>query len=508
MISCRFTFFTAAAVLWALSCQSAKDSFVVLHSDVNCDVPRVYQLRVTVSSPGSAEDQKTIPPVAAAELGFPNTVVLVLPGSHSGSIDLGVEALDKKLVEVGYGAVSGQIAVGGRIDLYVQLAVVTSAPTPAGTVDGGLPHDAYADAKTASPPDLAVGSGVPFVQVAVGKESTCAIRSDSSLWCWGGNSYGQLLLSGTSNRLTPVAVAGAVWGRVACGQSHTCAVSNQATLSCWGNNGSGQLGAATASSAGVQTDVPGGPWQSVATGVYQTCAIAQDTTLWCWGDNTNGQLGTGNTNSSAVPVQVTGQGWIQFSTNYLHTCAVKNDGTLWCWGINANLQAGTSSQFPWSPVQVGSEADWTQVTTGLYHSCAVKTDGTLWCWGGNFSGQLGNDSIAVLPTAQTSDPVQVTGTTWKSVSAGQSHTCAIMADGTLWCWGGNNSGQLGDSSQDSKSTPVQVGSIQTWAMVAAGVSHTCALATGGSLWCWGDNSAGQLGVGSNDPREIPTRVAQ
>jgi alpha-tubulin suppressor-like RCC1 family protein len=115
----------------------------------------------------------------------------------------------------------------------------------------------------------------------------------------------------------------------------------------------------------------------------------------------------------------------------------------------------------------------------------------------------------VLPSSQTSDPVQVTGTTWQSVSAGQSHTCAIMLDGTLWCWGLNDSGQLGDNTLDSKSTPVAVvNSGQTWAMVAAGVTHTCALATGGSLWCWGGNSAGQLGIGSNDPGKIPTRVAQ
>jgi len=505
---CRHpSLFMAASVLWVLSCQPAKDSFVVLHSDVNCDVPRVYQLRVTVSSPGSAEDQKTIPPVASSELGFPNTIVLVLPAAISGSIGLDVQALDNKLVEVGYGAVSGQIDVGGRIDLNVQLAVVSNTTTPTGTVDGGLSDDA--DSGTISLPDLPVGDSVPFVQVAVGKESTCAIRSDSSLWCWGGNSYGQLLLSGTSNRLSPVAVAGAVWSQVACGQSHSCAVHGQAALSCWGNNGSGQLGAATPSPSGGQTDVPDGPWQSVSTGAYQTCAVAQDTTLWCWGDNTNGQLGNGNTVSSGVPVQVAGQGWSQVSTHYLHACAVKSDGTLWCWGLNANLQTGTSSQLPWSPTQVGSETDWTQVTTGLYHSCAAKTDGTLWCWGGNLSGQLGSDSIAVLPTAQTSDPVQVTGTTWKSVSAGQSHTCAVMVDGTLWCWGDNDSGQLGDNTLDSKSTPVAVvSSGQTWAMVAAGVTHTCALATDGSLWCWGDNSAGQLGIGSNQPREIPTRVAQ
>jgi alpha-tubulin suppressor-like RCC1 family protein len=500
-------FSTAAVVVCALSCQSEKDSYVVLHTDVNCDVPRVYQLRVTVINPGTPEFQKVIPDAASAELGFPNSTVLILASSHSGSVQVQVEALDNKFTLVGSGSVSGQIVVGGRIDLNVQLGVLANAPGSSGSVDGGQSGDV--DGGTTGASELgAAGSGVPFVQVAVGKESTCAIRSDSSLWCWGGNSNKQLLLPSTLNRLTPVAVGvGAIWNQVACGQSHSCGISNQAALSCWGNNGTGQLGAAPAS-AGGQADVPGGPWQSVATGLYQTCAIKQDGTLWCWGDNTNGTLGTGDTNPSAVPFQVTGQGWNQVSSNYLHTCAVRTDGTLWCWGLNANLEAGTTSQFPWSPVQLAGTT-WTQVTTGLYHTCAIKTDGTLWCWGGNLSGQLGNDGIPVLPTSQTSDPVQVTGTTWQSVSAGQSHTCAIMLDGTLWCWGSNTSGQLGDNTLDSKSTPVAVGtSGQTWAMVAAGVTHTCALAMGGSLWCWGDNTAGQLGIGSNGAREIPTRVAQ
>jgi len=507
MISRLATLFTAAVVLCTLSCQSGKDSYVVLHTDVNCDVPRVYQLRVTVINPGTPEFQKVIPDAASAELGFPNSIVLILASSHSGSVQVQVEALDNRFTSVGSGTASGQIAVGGRIDLSVQLAATSNAPGSSGSADGGQSGDV--DGGTTGTSELgAAGSGVPFVQVAVGKESTCAIRSDSSLWCWGGNSNNQLLLPSTANRLTPVAVgAGALWNQVACGQSHSCAVDNQAGLSCWGNNGTGQLGAVPAS-AGGQADVPGGPWQSVATGLYQTCAIEQDGTLWCWGDNTNGTLGTGSTKPSSVPVQVTGQGWSQVSTNYLHTCAVKTDGTLWCWGLNANLEAGTTSPLPWSPVQLAGTT-WTQVTTGLYHTCAIKKDGTLWCWGGNLSGQLGSDSIPVLPTSQTSDPVQVTGTAWQSVSAGQSHTCAIMLDGTLWCWGSNSSGQLGDSTLDSKSTPVAVvTSGQTWAKVAAGVTHTCALATGGSLWCWGDNSAGQLGTGSNDPRAIPTRVAQ
>ena len=499
--------FTGTVVLCALSCQSEKDSYVVLHTDVNCDVPRVYQLRVTVINPGTPGFQKVIPDAASAELGFPNSIVLILASSHSGSVQVQVDALNSKFTIVGSGAVRGQIVVGGRIDLSVQLAALSNAPGSSGSVDGGPSGDV--DGGTTGTSELgAAGSGVPFVQVAVGKESTCAIRSDSSLWCWGGNSNNQLLLPGTSNRLTPVAVgAGALWNQVACGQSHSCGISNQTALSCWGNNGTGQLGAVPAS-AGGQADVPGGPWQSVATGLYHTCAIKQDGTLWCWGDNTDGTLGTGDTNPSSVPVQVTGQGWSQVSTNYLHTCAVKTDGTLWCWGLNANLEAGTTSNFPWSPAQI-SGTTWKQVTTGLYHTCAIKTDGALWCWGGNISGQLGSDSISVLPTSQTSDPVQVTGTTWQSVSAGESHTCAIMLDGTLWCWGSNTSGQLGDNTLDSKSTPVAVGTFgQTWAMVAAGVTHTCALATGGALWCWGDNSAGQLGIGSKQPSEIPTLVAQ
>jgi cysteine-rich repeat protein len=377
---------------------------------------------------------------------------------------------------------------------------------PLSSEDGGVEDDGG----TAGAPDLATGSGVPFVEVAVGGQSTCALRSDSSLWCWGNNSSGQLRLSNTSNRLTPVAVAGAAWDQVGCGQTHSCAVRGDGSLACWGNNGSGQLGATTAANTGEQVEVPGGPWQSVAAGMYQTCAIKQDFTLWCWGDNTNGQLGTGNTVASPSPAQVAGQGWSQVSSTFLHTCAVKQEGTLWCWGINANLELGTPLvAFSMTPSQVGKDADWIQVTTGYYHTCAIKRDGTLWCWGGNTAGQLGNDSIPVLSTAQTSDPVQVVGTSWKGVSAGLSHTCAVKAEGTLWCWGDNTHGKLGDQSTDAKGTPVAVVVAgQTWIMVAAGVSHSCALANSGSLWCWGDNSAGQLGIGSNDPHESPTAVAK
>ena len=351
--------------------------------------------------------------------------------------------------------------------------------------------------------------GAPFGQVTLGMQSTCALRADSSLWCWGSNSYGQILLSSTSNRLTPVQVPGAAWGQVSSGQTHSCAVRIDGTLSCWGNNASGQLGAATVALSMVQTEVAGGPWQSVSTGSYQTCAVMADTTLKCWGDNTNGQLGVGDTFQRNSPTAVTGQGYIQVSTNYLHTCAVKQDGTLWCWGLSADLQVGDSSLSSFVlPTQIAG-TDWVQVSTGLYHTCALKKDATLWCWGGNYSGQLGNATFPVISTSKTSAPMQVAGATWKSVSAGQSHTCAVALDGTLWCWGENSHGQLGDKTQALKNMPINiVVTGQSWLTVAAGTTHSCALAEGGSLWCWGDNAAGQLGIGSNELHTSPTRVVQ
>jgi alpha-tubulin suppressor-like RCC1 family protein len=163
------------------------------------------------------------------------------------------------------------------------------------------------------------------------------------------------------------------------------------------------------------------------------------------------------------------------------------------------------------PVQI-TGSDWTQVVTGLYHTCAIKNDKSLWCWGGNTAGQLGNTSAPILAQGSQGGvgiPLQVTTDAWDSISAGQAHTCGIMADQSLWCWGDNTNGQLGNGSQISSSTPVAVVILdKTWGSVSAGANHTCALATDSTLWCWGDNSDGQLGTGSGGVQLLPTRVMQ
>jgi len=500
----------AATALVLQSCSPQKDSYVVVHSDVNCDVPRVYQLRVTIYNGGVA-DQKTLPETASAELGFPSSISLVLSGSHSGPVDLVVEALSENRAIIGQGTVSGTLVPGGRIDLFVQLAVskitgTALAVEPGQGVDGGVAADSGAAGKLDGPSAI----GAPFAQVSAGAQSTCAVRNDSSLWCWGSNTYGQLRLSGTSSHLVPAEASAILWAKVACGQTDACGIRTDGTLSCWGNNGSGQLGAATTATQ-PQTEVPGGPWQGIAPGAYQSCGIKSDGTLWCWGDNTNGQLGTGNTEPTSTPAQVTGAGWNQVSTSYYHTCATKQDGTLWCWGLNANLQLGDGSvSYRMAPGLVGG-SDWSQLATGLYHTCATKQDKSLWCWGGNTVGQLGNAFAPLLAKGAqggTSEPFQVIGA-WNSVSAGQAHTCGIMSDLSLWCWGDNSNGQLGNGTQDNSSVPVAVVALnQTWASVAAGSTHTCALATNGTLWCWGDNLYGKLGTGSAGSQLLPTRVVQ
>ena len=506
----RLSVLLAAAALGLLSCSSAKNSYVVVRSDVNCDVPRVFQLLVTINNNGTS-DQKTLPETASAELGFPSSITLVLSGSRSGSVDLVVQALSNNRQVIGQGTVSGTLVPGGRINLSVQLAATKVPGTdpvvePGLGVDGGVVPDSGPSGKLDGPS----ASGAPFALVAAGVHSTCAIRSDTSLWCWGSNTYGQLRLSGTSNRLVPTEVSGTSWAMVACGQTDACSIRTDGTLTCWGNNGSGQLGAAT-TAAEPRTEVAGGPWQGIAPGAYQSCGIQADGTLWCWGDNTNGQLGTGDTVATSVPTEITGGSWSQVSTSYYHTCATKLDGTLWCWGINANLELADSSVgFRMVPGQV-SGSDWTQVVTGLYHTCAIKSDKSLWCWGGNTAGQLGNSSAPILAQGSqggVSIPLQVAGV-WKSISSGLAHTCGIMNDLSLWCWGDNSSGQLGDGTQISASAPVAaVAPGQAWASVSAGSAHTCALATDGTIWCWGSNSDGQLGTGSAGSRLLPTRVVQ
>jgi alpha-tubulin suppressor-like RCC1 family protein len=490
-----------------ISCSKSKDSYLVVHADVDCNVPRVFQMVVTISN-GTSSDQKFFPEgTPAGEMGFPSDFAFIVPGYRSGWVGVAVDALDQNLNVIGQGSVDGQLNVGARTDLKVQLSILPQVETTPPSIDGGTlvgvdggPRDATSNSGD--------GGSVPFLQVAVGGNHTCAIRVDSTLWCWGNNAFGQLRIQNTSNRLSPAQVSGPGWSQVSCGQSHSCSIRSDGSLSCWGNNASGQLGNSAVGASG-QAEVAGNaPWASVSAGSYQTCGVQQDGTLWCWGDDTNGQLGIGSLDNQPSPVQVVETGFTHVSASYLHTCATKGTGSMWCWGLNANEQTGDSNgTYHINPVLLDG-GDWVDISTGLYHSCGLKGDNTLWCWGGNPTGQLGNASIPAQALSLTATAVPVDGA-WQNVSAGQSHTCAIMLDGSLWCWGDNSSGQLGTGSSTAAGVPVLVqSSVKAWSMVASGISHTCAIASDASLWCWGDNTYGQLGLGNTAAHLSPTKVVQ
>lgn len=246
-------------------------------------------------------------------------------------------------------------------------------------------------------------------------------------------------------------------------------------------------------------------WKTAAAGYSHTVAIRNDGTLWTWGNNDQGQLGTTTPATQNVPTKMgTANDWKTVATGWGHTVALKTDGSLWAWGYGGLGQIGngtyTTNFNP--PQQIGTAKNWQTIVTGHGYTVALKTDGTLWAWGNNFSGQLGNGT-----TFDKNIPTQVgTASDWQTVVAGMHHTVALKKDGTLWAWGKNTLGELGDGTTTNSRSPKQIGTETNWKTIAAGSDHTIAIKTDGTLWIWGDNTSGALGDGTTVSKNVPTQI--
>jgi len=356
-----------------------------------------------------------------------------------------------------------------------------------------------------------VGSDNRWVSVSAGGSHTIALKADGTLWAWGLNTYGQLGDSTNTDRNAPVQVGSEnEWVSASAAYEHTLAIKSNGTLWAWGRNPFGQLGDGTTTDRNAPVQIwSDNKWTSVSGGMYHTGALKADGTLWTWGFNEYGQLGDGTDTNMNAPVHVgSDNNWVSISAGAFHTIAQKSDGTLWAWGYNVNFELGNCgpNDNKDTPVQVGSENEWVSFSSGYDHAIALKSDGTLWAWGYNYFGQLGDgtNDWSSCPAVQIDDA----DNKWVSVAAGYSHTLARKADGTLWAWGARSLGQLGNGTDNDTNVPIRVGNEKKWVSVAvsAGAYHTVALQSDGTLWAWGWNLYGQLGDGTNIDNNVPVQV--
>ncbi|MGE5370671.1 MAG: S-layer homology domain-containing protein [Solirubrobacterales bacterium] len=357
-----------------------------------------------------------------------------------------------------------------------------------------------------------------------------ALPANGQVWAWGANTVGQLGDTGTSDRTTPRAVAALMGGghlnqaiSVCAGPNHGLAVNSDGSVYAWGKADSGQLGNGTDTLSYLRNPIkvlgPGGSGfltdiQSVAAGAEHSLALKYDGTVWAWGANTYGQLGDGSINGSSYPVQVrnpAGTGplthVVALAAGDFHSLALLDDGTVLSWGYNpfgqlGNNDSGTDKLLPVQVLQTGAVplTGVKTIASGYAHGLALKSDGSIWAWGYNFEGALGNGGVT---GSQVANPVSGATGTYVAIAAGYGHSLALRDDNTVWAWGSNGSGQLGLSNTTAGYyTPQQVrddsGSTYLTGIlsIAAGGSHSLAAKADGTVFAWGENANGAAGNNS------------
>ncbi len=518
--------FLASALVFLIACAYGCGVGLDKSTSGTTKVQIVIGSRTASPSPAysSGVKPRAIPPgvsrvrvtVSAADMTTVSQEVIVNPGDNSVTISLDIPNGTNRLflVEV----LDASLTMLYRGETYADLS--------------GNPADG-------SPVPVTVLLDHYFSFIASGPWHAVVVKPGGEAWAFGQDNSGQLGNTSSSGP-GPVQVmgtggAGFLGGVTAAsgGMSHTAALMSNGAVWTWGLNVNGQLGDNTNLARNVPVQVVGAGGAGFLTGVTaiaagdsHTVARKSDGTVWAWGYNQFGQLGDGNLTDSSTPVEgfhtegtTPLTGVVAIAAGGFHTIALKSDGTIWTWGDNKSGQLGdgTTVNSSHHPVLVNNPGGvlFSGIAGGDAHTVALKTDGTVWAWGLNANGQLGNGTLT-----NSNTPVQVVGAGGAgflggvtAVAAGGFHTIALRSDRSVWTWGRNANGQLGNATNNESHVPVQVagaggvGALAGVHGIAGGYEHTAALMDDGTVWAWGSNNLGQLGVGpSVTDRNYPGKI--
>jgi len=368
------------------------------------------------------------------------------------------------------------------------------------------------------------------ISVGAGASYSCALREDGAAFCWGNNSGGQLGDGTLNSSAIPVAVAGGHrFTQIFVGDVAACALTAVGEAYCWGLNFQGQLGtgAAQGAIAAVPTPVAGNlRFRTLGVGLVNTCGIATDGTVWCWGRNNHRQLALAVplNELSLVPIPIPATAplaLITLDVGNWAVCGLDAAQALYCWGSKGDAGNGPGGEDLLEPTRSGNGELFSAVSLGSLYSCGLAPNGQARCWGQrDLMGEQGQGSARV--TSLTPAPVLGAPRVLSSIDADDNNasaktTCGLTPAGEAWCWGSNETGQLGATSTEMcvftssltyacSPTPLRVTGGISFRQVAVGDSHTCGLATDGAVYCWGWNAVGQLGTGTLTDSSTPVRT--
>jgi alpha-tubulin suppressor-like RCC1 family protein len=430
------------------------------------------------SSPGQANLEQQVGSVTADSSGAVSTVVSI-PLGATGFTQSGSNAALLGLDAIGPGA------------------------------DGSSHADALTMVGLANPRSLCGGA----TPLAGGEFHSLVVNADGTVAASGNNTYGQLGNGTTTSSTTAVQVSGLTgMSEVTAADFSSYAMNTTGTVYAWGDNTFGQLGNGTTTASSTPVQVPGAAGVTqLAAGNYHVLALKPDGTVLAWGLNNAGQLGNNTMSISTTPVAVPGlTNVVQVAAGGLpgwagHSVALRNDGTVWTWGYgkHGQLGRGANASNP-IPTQVPNLTGIVQIAANGDNTYALKSDGTVYAWGDSLYGQIGNTSAA----QNQNTPLQAGITDVRAIAAASTNVMAIKNDGTVWDWGNNNTGQLGDGAACGKTctTPVRAAGLTGTGSIAGGYVHCLAEVISGSVYGWGSNTAGQLGNGSTTVAVRPTLV--